>query len=111
MKCLVLLALLAAFAPSLSGTQLITTGSALAPATDPVLTVTVTSATSVLLTWDAWGGAGDYQITVTNRTTSQVEQSFTTASLSAAVGSLNTGNTYRFSVAKNGFVIAEEIIL
>ncbi|MFN0015991.1 MAG: fibronectin type III domain-containing protein [Saprospiraceae bacterium] len=109
MKCLVLLALLAAFAPSLSGTQLITTGSA--PATDPVLTVTVTSATSVLLTWDAWGGAGDYQITVTNRTTSQVEQSFTTSSLSAAVGSLNTGNTYRFSVAKNGFVIAEDVVM
>lgn len=111
MKYLTLLAFLAAFVPSLSGTPFPSPVPAFAPLTDPALTVTKTSSTSVSLSWDAWGGTGLYQVTVTNLTTTQVEQSFSTGSTSAGVSSLSTGNTYRFSVEKNGFVIAEDVIM
>lgn len=75
------------------------------------LTVTQTSTTAVALSWSAWLGAGDYRVTVLNLTTSQVEQQFTTSSTSAAVISLTTGNTYRFSVDKAGYIIAEDILM
>lgn len=78
---------------------------------DPELTVTVTSSTSVSLSWDAWEGTGIYHVVVRNLTTAQVEQSFYTASLSANVSDLTTGDQYRFSVEKNGFVIAEDVIM
>lgn len=78
---------------------------------DPILTVTISSATSVSLSWDSWPGLTDYSVTVTNLTTQQVEQSFTTPNTSASVIHLTSGDTYRFSVARNGFVIAEDIIL
>jgi len=67
--------------------------------------------TSVLLTWDAWGSSGDYVVTVQNLTSQMVEQSFRTSSLSASVTNLNTGDTYRFSVERNGFVIAEDVLM
>lgn len=78
---------------------------------DPVLTVIETSATSVSLSWDAWEGSGPYTVTVTNQTTHQVEQSFQTHNTSTSVSNLTTGDTYRFSVAKNGFVITEDVIM
>ncbi len=79
--------------------------------TDPELTVTKTSSTSVLLTWDAWGSSGDYVVTLQNLTSQLVEQSFRTSSLSASVTNLTTGDTYRFSVERNGFVITEDVIM
>lgn len=78
---------------------------------DPELTVTPTSETSVQLSWDAWSGTGNYTVTVTNLTAFQVEQSFQTSLTGASVSDLINGDTYRFSVAKNGFVIVEDVIL
>lgn len=77
------------------------------------LTVTATSSTSVSLSWSAssFTGTGDNTVTVTNLTLSQMEQQFTTSSTSTSVSSLRTGHTYRFEVSKNGYVIAEEIVL
>lgn len=109
MQCIALFALLAAFTPNLSGTQ--PTVTAVSPLTDPELTVTKTPSSAVSLSWDAWSGTGLYQVTVTNLTTAQVEQSFSTGSTSTGVSSLSTGNTYRFSVEKNGFVIAEDVLM
>lgn len=78
---------------------------------DPELTVIITSSSSVFLSWDSWAGSGDYTVTVTNLNSFQVEQSFTTSSTSASVTNLTAGHTYRFAVAKNGFVIVEDVIL
>jgi hypothetical protein len=78
---------------------------------DPELIVTVNSATSVLLEWDAWEGSGNYQVTVFNKNTQLIEQSFSTSSLSATVNDLSTGVSYTFSVEKNSFVIAEDVIM
>jgi len=75
------------------------------------LTVTVTSTTSVALSWSGWPGSGDYTVTVLNLTTSQQEQQFDSSSTSAAVGSLITGDTYQFIVIKAGYVIAEDLIM
>ena len=75
------------------------------------LTVTVTSASSVALSWSAWPGAGDYTVTVLNLTTNQVEKSFSTSSTSSTVNNLSSGNTYRFSVEKAGYVITEDVIM
>ncbi len=75
------------------------------------LTVTIITPTSVSLVWDSWPGVGDYTVTVKNLTTNQVEQTFNTSSASASVTNLSTGDTYRFSVGKNGFVIAEDVVM
>lgn len=78
---------------------------------DSGLTVTVTSSTSVDLSWTGWLGPNNYRVTVLNLTTSQVEQQFTTPSTSTSVNSLTPGNTYRLSVDKAGYVITEDIIM
>lgn len=75
------------------------------------LTVTVTSATSVALSWNAWFGAGDYTVTVKNLTTNQIEKTFTTPFTSANISGLAIGHTYHFSVEKAGYVIAEDVIM
>lgn len=74
------------------------------------LSVTKTSSTSVVLTWNS-SGTGIYRITITNLITLQVEQDFTTSNTTASAGSLTTGHTYRFEVEQNGFVIAEDLVM
>jgi len=78
---------------------------------DSGLTVTKTSLTSVSLSWDAWPGSGNYNITVKNLTTNQVEQSFSTSSLTSNVSGLTIGSAYRFEVEKAGYVIAEDVLM
>lgn len=78
---------------------------------EPGLSVAKTSDTSVSLSWEAWEGSGNYTVTVTNLTTHQVEQLFQTHLTTAAVSNLSAGDTYRFAVTKNGFVITEDVIM
>jgi hypothetical protein len=75
------------------------------------LTVTKTSSSSVGLSWSGWSGSGDYTVTVLNLTTSQIEQQFSTPNTVAAVSNLTTGDSYRFSVEKAGYVITEEVLM
>lgn len=74
------------------------------------LVVTKTSSTSVTLSWVS-SGSGDYLVTITNLTTSQVEQRFSTSLTSASVSGLTSGHAYRFQVEQNGYVIAEDLVM
>lgn len=71
------------------------------------LSVTPTSNTSVALTWDEFGSAPSFTVTVRNLTTGQVEQSFQTTGTSATVGNLKCNNRYNFEVKENSFIIME----
>ncbi|MDO8368600.1 MAG: fibronectin type III domain-containing protein [Saprospiraceae bacterium] len=79
--------------------------------TESELTVTITSSTSVSLSWVGWTGSSNYTVSVLDKTTSQLVQQFTTSSTSTAVSGLTTGHNYRFSVEKDGFIIIEDDIV
>lgn len=73
------------------------------------IVVELTLAGHHLATWDVIPGAGNYSVSILNLTTNQTHALIVTANNSAAITGLVSGNTYKFTVVKNGNIIIDII--
>jgi hypothetical protein len=64
-----------------------------------------------LATWDVLPGSGNYNIGIVNLDTNQTHAVITSPTNSAIISGLVTGNTYQFTIVKNGYIIIDIIDL
>ncbi|MFN0015487.1 MAG: hypothetical protein ACKVU2_13155 [Saprospiraceae bacterium] len=62
-----------------------------------------------LATWDVIAGSGNYMVGIVNLTTNQTHSVFSTPNNSAVISGLVSGNTYKFTIVKNGYIIIDII--
>jgi hypothetical protein len=62
-----------------------------------------------LATWDVLPGSGNYNIGIVNLDTNQTHAVMTSPTNSAIINGLVTGNTYQFTIVKNGYIIIDII--
>jgi hypothetical protein len=62
-----------------------------------------------LATWDVLPGSGNYNIGIVNLNTNQTHAVMTSPTNSVIVSGLVSGNTYQFTIVKNGYVIVDII--
>lgn len=62
-----------------------------------------------LATWDALPGSGNYNIGIVNLNSNQTHAVLTSPTNSAIISGLVAGNTYQFTIVKNGYIIIDII--
>lgn len=67
------------------------------------------SAGQHLATWDNLPGAGNYTVGIINLNTNQTHSVFSTSNNSALISGLVSGNTYQFTIVKNGYIVLDVI--
>ncbi len=76
---------------------------------DPALTVTQLTAASIFMNWSNFGT--HYTVTITDLTSNRVLTSFETTNISATVGGLISGHSYRCAVADGTPIINADIVM
>lgn len=74
-------------------------------AEDPTLSVRNIASGTVQMSWTPFGTAVEYDVTVTDLTSSALIASFSTANTSAIISGLTPGHTYRYEVANSGIIV------
>jgi hypothetical protein len=79
------------------------------PAAPSTLIIELVSSGRHLATWDVLPGSGNYNIGIVNLDTNQTHAVITSPTNSAIVNGLVAGNTYQFTIVKNGYIIIDII--